>query len=443
MAVRANNIRNARSAQSWSEKDDAALCVLLKRKIRDTSIAIRESTTPYERARLKQQKAQYVSMLHKVEKGAYNGDIIYHELRAAAALSQEAALASGVNATMRGGKKYANSYGNVDFDYESAFRKKRYYGFFLPLLMTLLTIVMIASTLLGALIPSVIPAEPFSSIENVLNFNSMFVYRLGNYEGGNFDIGVKADENGKWWWPEGNYDKTKITLVQGEPWTDRKGKVHDDEGEVIYLHDDLGFTEIYIDSADIIKAWFGTKMLEKTRLDFIEDLPIFQGESYYYALYLAGTKADELIIAPDEEGNYDFGVIYNHLGVYGTIIFLLLTIILMIILLIQNVVRLFTYTSRRIHVTTLLCFLSSLLTFICPVLASCEGTDIGSAFSNYMLRFTNAVAFTESTVTSIGMTLLPLIPVIVSFIMLILPLFFKNRIKNMPSRIPRGNKVHV
>ena len=35
------------------------------------------------------------------------------------------------------------------------------------------------------------------------------------------------------------------------------------------------------------------KMLEKTRIDVIEDLEIFQGQSFYYALFLSGTRADK------------------------------------------------------------------------------------------------------------------------------------------------------
>ena len=74
MAVRANNVNNARKARMWSEQDDANLVILLRRKIKDTTVAIRESETPYERSRLKAQKARYKDMLRKVETGNYNGD---------------------------------------------------------------------------------------------------------------------------------------------------------------------------------------------------------------------------------------------------------------------------------------------------------------------------------------------------------------------------------
>ena len=82
MAVKVNNTASIRKAKRWSERDDAALCVLLKRKIKDVNVALRESDSPYERARLKEQKRHYKTMLVKVENGAYNGDILFSELQA-------------------------------------------------------------------------------------------------------------------------------------------------------------------------------------------------------------------------------------------------------------------------------------------------------------------------------------------------------------------------
>lgn len=446
MAVKVNNVENSRKSRMWSERDDAQLAILLKRKIKDTQVAIRESETPYERSRLKAQRSRYKEMLHKVESGAYNGDIIFNELRASAALRQEAQFASGLHSSMAGGKAYTNAYGNMDFDYEAAFRKKRYYGVFLPILMTLLTLVMIASVIIGAFSPALIDNKTTNEITegtgDMLNINAMFVYRLGEYEGETFDIGVRADDNGKWWWPEANY--SFATPEQGKPYVDAGGGVHDGEGEVVYLYADLNCTEVYIDAIDVIKAWFKTKMLEKTRIDILEDLEIFQGTSYYYTLFLSGTKADELVIRKNENGNYDFGIIYNHLGVYGTIIYLLVTLLLMVIMLIQNIVRIFTYTSRRLHVTTILCMITSALTLISPALATCEGTDLGTAFTNYFMRLTDASGYAASKVTSVGVSLMAIIPVALCLVLLILPLLFKNRHKSMPAHIPKGNaKIHI
>lgn len=446
MAVKVSNVENSRKSRMWNEQDDAQLAILLKRKIKDTAVAIRESESPYERSRLKAQRSRYKEMLRKVESGSYNGDIIFNELRASAAMRQEAQFASGLHSSMAGGKAYTNAYGNMDFDYEAAFRKKRYYGASLPILMTLLTIIMIASVIIGAFSPSLINNTVTDTITTstggMININAMFVYRLGEYDGEVFDIGVRADDNGKWWWPEANYRSTPPK--QGEPYTDESGVVHDAEGEVIYLYADLKCTEIYLDAIDVFKAWFKTKMLEKTRIDILEDQEIFQGQSYYYTLFLSGTKADELVIKKNDEGNYDFGIIYNHIGVYGTIMFLIVTIVLMVIMLIQNIVRIFTYTSRRLHVTTLLCLIFGALTLISPALASCEGTDLGAAFSNYFMRLTDADGFAAGPGTSVGVSLMAIIPVAICLVLLILPKLFKNRHKSMPAHIPKGNaKIHI
>jgi hypothetical protein len=185
-------------------------------------------------------------------------------------------------------------------------------------------------------------------------------------------------------------------------------------------------------------------MLSKTRLDFLEDQSLFQGQSYYYAIFLSGTKADDLVIKKGEDGNYDYGTIINHIGVYGTIINLVITVILMIIMLIQNIVRIFTYTSRRLHVTTLLAFIFSALTMISPALAICEGTDLDSAFKSYFSNLTNAAGFVTDTTATAGVTIMFVIPVAICLLLLILPKLFRNKYKSMPTHIPKGNKkIHA
>lgn len=439
MAVRKNNVYNSRKAVLWDERDDAQLTILLKRKIKDTTIALRESETPYERSRLKSQRERYKSMLNKVQKGAYNGDIIFNELRASAALRQEAEFAAGLHSSVSGGRAYNNSYGNMDFDYEAAFRKKRYYGAFLPILMTVLSLLLIGVLLIGILSPSLLTGDITDPIREAtsIDINALYVYRL---EKGKTDIVVKPDENGYWTWPEANYP---VTPTQGKPYVNENDRVFDSKNHIengVSLVS-IGCTEIYIDASDIMKAWFKTKMLEKTRIDIIEDLEMFQGTSYYYEYFLKGTKADELVIKKNEDGNYDFGVIYNHIGVYGTIIFLLLTIVLAVVLFIENLIRIFTYTSRRLHITTIFTLLSGVLAFLCPAFATCEGTEIGEAMSNYFLRLSDAVAFvSKDSTATMGASLLFLIPLGICVVLLILPLLFKNKYNKMPAHIPKGNR---
>ncbi len=69
MAVKINNTENIRKSKRWNERDDAALSLLLKKKIREMDVSMRESSTPYERSRLKETKQHYKEMLKKVETG--------------------------------------------------------------------------------------------------------------------------------------------------------------------------------------------------------------------------------------------------------------------------------------------------------------------------------------------------------------------------------------
>lgn len=446
MAVRPTNIQNQRKNILWDEQDDAALEVLVKRKIKDTTIAMREAPNPTERSRLKAQKRHYKQMLIKIQRGSYNGDIIFHELRASAALAQEQQLSHGLHSSMYGGKKYNSQYNMMDFDYEAAFRKKRYYGVALPLVMLILTLVLIASFLMGILSPALfeIPDNVNSTLSNIgLNFNSLIVYRLGETEdGGINDIAIRADDNGYWWWPLGNYTEDAPRPKNGEAWTDINGVTHDAEGETVNLFQDMGVTEIYIDAADIIRGWFKTKMLKNTRLDFLEDLSIFKGTSFYYQIFLADGKSDALVIKKTESGNYDFGVVFNHIGVYGIIMFLLAFIILSVFLFIFNVVRLFTYTSRRFHVFEFFTFLFSLLFLLAPVFATVVGTEFSSisqSFQNYFGSLISTDDFIANTTATVGVSILTLLPAGISFLLLLMPLFFKNRFRTIPKRIPKGN----
>ncbi len=441
MAVKVNNVRNARKAKQWDEQDDAALLTLLKRKIKDVKIALRECESPYERARLKQQRDRYTSMLHKVETGSYNGDIIFNELKAAAALNQEQALSSRAYASVKGGKVYNKSYDPMDFDYEAAFRKKRYFGFALPLVMTIVSLILIATFIIGFFLPSDINDTISDTVG--LDFRTFIIYRLGPAEDG-LDLSITNDGN----WPNGYYiDGLSANPFwypeDGVPYVDLNGNTP----ETVNLYTDCGCTAIYLDTSDIIKAWFKTKMLAKVRLDFLEDMQFFKGDSFYYQIFLEGTKSDDLVIKQDEKGQFNIGTIYNHIGVYGTIIFVIVTFLMSIVLLILNIVRIFTYTSRRIHGTTIFTLFMSLLAMISPALAACEGTALGDSLSNYFSGLNGVDVFaspedvTASSAT-VGLTIIFLLPAVLCFILIILPFLFKNRYKKLPTRLPKGNKIH-
>ncbi len=426
MAVKVNNIENVRKAKRWSEADDAALCILLKKKIKETNVSIRESETPYERARLKARRNQYKSMLRKVEEGGYNGDIIFSELRAANALRGEQVARMNEYDTVAGAKKYNNAYTDVDFDYESAFRKKRYYGVALPILLLLFSIIFVGIFIMGPFLPDIINDI---AVENGISLKSFFAYRIGT---GTLDIAIPND--GKW--PDGTFKDGVIPPKQGEPYEDQYTNIPD----TVKLSGDLGMTSIYITPYDIVKAWFRTPMLEKTRIDFLEDSPYFQGSSYYYLCFLSGAKAEALEIKKNEDGNYDFSVIIRYIGTYGAIYFIIVTFLLGVVNIIVNICRIFSYTSRKIHILSLLCFLFSALSMIAPALAMIEGTDIGAAFSAYFSLLTNSAGFFESTETTVGVQLLYFVPAAISLLMMLLPRLFRNRLKKRPTYVPKGNK---
>ncbi len=424
MAVKVNNIENVRKAKRWTEADDAALCILLKKKIKDTGVALRESETPYERAKLKARRNQYKSMLRKVEEGGYNGDIIFSELRAANALRGEQAARMNEYSTVAGAKKYNNAYTDVDFDYESAFRKKRYYGVALPLFLLLLSIIFVGIFIMGAFLPTSI-AEEASEIG--VPIDSLFVYRIGE---NTLDIAITND--GKW--PTGTFRGD--APVQGKPYEDAFGNIP----ETVKLNGDLGMITININPFDIVKAWFHTPMLAKTRIDFLEDSKYFQGTTYYYLCFLSGTKAEALEIKKDEDGNYDNSVIIRYIGTYGTIMFLIATFLLGVVNIIVNICRLFSYTSRKVHILSTVCFVLSALCLISPALAMIEGTDIMGAFKSYFMSLTNYDGFIANADTTVGVGILFFVPIAISLLMMILPIIFRNRLKKRPTYVPKGNK---
>ncbi len=434
MAVKVRNAENVRKSELWDEKDDAALVELLRRKIKDTTIAVRECESPYERSRLKEQKKRYKIMYKKVKTGSYNGDIIFNELRASAALTQEQSLSTRAHASVQGGKIYNNSYNAMDFDYETAFRKKRYYGFSLPFFLTILSLLLVASFVIGIFLPQT--ATDWVK-ENVgIDLNSYVVIHLGEQEDGSV-IDFSVDDDGPW--PNGVYDNSFLT-----PGSDEKfSEVYEakTDGSPIMLYADCGISAIYVNTSDIVKCWFKTKMLEKVRLSFIEDLEYFQGDSYYYRYFLQD-KSQEYVIKKNAEGNYDFGTIYNHIGVYGTIMFLIVAFLMSVVLLLINLIRLFTYTSRRIHGTTLFTFFMSVLMVLAPALASCNGTQLGTALTSYFSYLSGEEGFLSSFTTTVGCSVMMLAPAGICLLMLLLPFLFKNRFKKLPTRLPKGNRVH-
>lgn len=422
MAVKVNNTENIRKSKRWNERDDAALSLLLKKKIREMDISLRESETPYERSRLKETKMHYKEMLKKVESGTYNGDIIFSEMQAAAALRGEQSEKMKAYRNSKNGRAYVNSYMDMDFDYESAFRKTRYYGFALPFFMFILVAAFLCVFIMGAFMPATLKT---TASEYGLNINAIFTYKLST------DFDIEINNTGKW--PSGTY--AGAVPVADKLYEDIQGNAPDK----VKLFRDLKMTSIDISAFDIIRAWFKTPMLEKTRIDFLENNSNFEGTSFYYLCFLSDGKSDDLVIKKDVNGNYDFSIIIRHIGIYGTIMFMIIAFLLGVVNLISILFRLFTYTTRKSHGLDVLCLIFSILAFISPALASIEGTEIVPAFTNYFLSITNAAGFLASADATVGIGILNLVPMGCCLLLLILPKLFRNRLKKRVTSIPRGN----
>ncbi len=429
MAVKANTTENLRKSKRWNERDDAALCLILKKKIQETTVGMRECNTPYERSRLKSQKDHFKEMLHKVESGSYNGDIIFGEMKAAAMLHSNETATFNYRSTTKGAKDYLNSYTDTDFDYESALRKKRYYGFSLPLILMILSVLIIAVFATTAFVP----AKLREDMHKDTNLDALFIYRLSE----DSDISITNDGN----WPSGTYGKDADGYaiepqVQGEPYADEYGN----KPATVLLFKDIGMQTIDISTFDVVKAWFSTPMLKKVRLDFLEDNKLFQGTSYYYKCYMEGDKASSYKITKDENGNLDISSIFRYVGVYGTIYCVILAVIFAILGIIMNFFRIFRYTSRKPHFTSWIGFIFCFIALICPALADVDSMAILPAISNYFNAFLNSTAFLAEPTSTAGVSLLFLVPLALNLVLMILPKFFRNRFKKIPRFVPKGNE---
>ncbi len=427
MAVKIKNESNIRKAKRWNEKDDAALAELLRKKIKEVDLSIKEAPSPFMRSKLRAKKAHYKTMSAKVANGTYNGDIIFSEMQAAAALRTQDTLNYQRYSNPGEARKYVNSYQDMDFDYESYFRKTRYYGRFLPILATLFTLILLAFFLIGAFIP----AGTKQTLNDAgLKVDTLFYFKLGPNE---LDYSIKND--GKW--PDGDWryvNGEEQVLAQGQPYI-APGET--EPKDYVYLYSDLGLRTINISSFDIIKAWFRTKMLSKVRLDFIEDSSYFQGSSWFYAKYMESAEAN-IPNYRNSDGDYDFPIIIKYLAGYGTILSLIAAFLLGIICLVLNIIRIFTYTTRRLHGLNFLLLFFCILVAMLPLLLAMEGTDIKSALGAFFTL--DAIEFLENPEKTTVFNIFAVIPAGIALVMLFLPKLFKNRFKKRPSFVPKGNR---
>lgn len=431
MAVKVQNELNIRKAKRWNEKDDAALHELLRKKTKEVNLAIKESTSPFMRSKLKAKRAHYKDMTKKVASGTYNGDIIFSEMQAAAALRTQASLKQQRFSNPSEARNYINSYEDMDLDYESYFRKTRYFGKFLPIIMILLSAVMLAFFVIGAFLPT--STKQSLKANNQLKVDTLMYFKLGPNEK---DFSIKNDGN----WPDGDWrvqGGVEQILAQGTPYSD---PITGTEPEYVYLYTDLGLRTINISSFDIIKSWFRTKMLNTVRLDFLENNANFQGPSWFYAKYMESAETN-LQYLKNEDGSFDIPILVKIIAGYGAIFSLIFAFLLALVCFILSIARLFTYTTRKFHSLHILLFFFSALAILLPSLMAMEGTEVFAAVKDYLML--NHNAFILSDDSTLMLNSLAFIPIGAAFVLIFLPKLFKNRLKKKPSFVPRGNKPRL
>lgn len=414
----------------WTERDEAVLVDLLQRKIKELKWDMRESDSPYMRAKLKNTRAEYKKLLDKVQRGDYDPNILAAEMQSHAAYNS---LQRERREKSLG--KYVDAYSDVNFDFESYFKKTRYFGAACPLVMMILIIALLAVMLCSAFLsPDVITStEDTISGDVRLSLTSIGYFKLGP---GQLDFQVP--NNGDW--PSGTWAYPSEALAQGEKYEDPDTHQIPD---MVWLYEDLQMTSINITVFDVIKAWFRTPMLSENRIDVIENLDSMQGTSWYYVRFMRD-RANNIAIEKDEDGNYNALNIVRHIATYGTIVFLILTLVLCVIELVFDLGRLFSYTSRRVHVVPILILICMALAFICPAfldLTELTGDSVSAALSNYFTVYWTD--FINGSNILVCFNMLYMFLLAIPFVITLLPLIFRNRAAQTVAYVPKGNKKHT
>lgn len=426
---------------TWSEKDEALLIDLLNRKINELRFDIRDAESPYIKARLRAKRKEYKAMLAKVITGDYNSSVLASEL-ATAKLS----LGAAVRKKSKGLGKYADSYQDVDFDFKSFFGKTRYYGmglpFFMFFLLAVLAIFMLISFILPTSTINTIETSMSSSVK--LSTTSIAYIRLG--EGVN---DFRVPNNGDW--PKGTFLTENDKLEQGDIYKDANDVVPD----YVYLYADLKMTSIDITAVDMLKSVFRMPMFGKNRVDFIENLDKMQGRSWYYIRFMnEENRLSTMELPKNSRGNLDFAAMFSkenlpilvsYVCTYGAVVCLWITVLLSLIELIICLARIFTFTSRRLHIIPILMLLFGLLAMLMPAFAeisTLDGATISSTFSNYFtIYWDNFIMYNDIPIiiNLLYLGVLAAVPVI----LILLPLIMHNRKYKPVTFVPKGNRPHI
>ena len=109
----------------------------------------------------------------------------------------------------------------------------------------------------------------------------------------------------------------------------------------------------------------------------------------------------------------------------------------------MNIGRLFSYTSRRVHVLPFLILLFGALTLLCPAFLEIQDLTadaVSTALSNYFTFYWQDFTYGESMITfNLFFAILLVIPLLIAF----MPLFFRNRAAKTIAYVPKGNRAHT
>ncbi|MFI3228795.1 MAG: hypothetical protein R3Y23_01340 [Bacillota bacterium] len=423
---------------SWTERDEAVLIDLLHRKIGELKYEIKDAESPMERHHLHGLRDRYKAMYRKVKSGDYDNNILAAEL-ASAKVYRQGLSTSAKSKSGASNDRYADSYADINFDYDKYFAKSRYYGTSVPLI----SLILIGVFLFLAVCGSFLTTDVLDAFSYQLEFNSDSRLTLDSIayfkiSEGEDDFYVPNDGD----WPSGTFTNEEEAIAYGTLYVDESGKTPD----YVYLAADLGMNTINVSTIEVIRAVFRMSFLSDTRLDFIEDLESMDGRSWYYYKYIS-TNEDNLVFEKDINGDYDWAALVRIIATYGTIICLCLMIIFAIIELLMNIGRLFSFTTRRLHAMPILILITGALTLVLPALLEIEVLDmanISACFSNYFgTSWSTFITVSDTNTSTITFSLLFALYLIIPLVVLILPKLFHNKSKKLVRYVPKGNKPHT
>lgn len=418
--VRKPNATDAKhkNASAWRAEDEVTLRYAIDGQLTHLNEQILKANTPGKKAKLRDRKKELLAMRKKVDNGLYGSTALYARLERMG-IKPEAT-----------GKGSVSRYDTMDFKFDEYFRKTRYYGGMLPLLIIIFTVLMIFILALGSILPRSLDSEmnPVSSEEETafsFHIDSLFMFKLSSKN----DFLIKND--GKW--PLGLWAEGK-ELEEGELYKDATGNTP----ATVRVYAELGMTAIKLSVWDVANAFFRTSAMSSYRIDPIENLPVFDGADWYYAKYIMN-QDDFLYFGKQADGTYNVTNLIYIIAVYGTIIAILGLFVTAICAIVSSIVSMFTFTGRRLHVYAVFSIIFLAMALILPAfLAIPSGVEPKDCLSTYFM-FNDATFLSED-----GGPLTVNFPIIFAFIpavlVLLLPKFFKNKASKLPTYVPKGNR---